>query len=181
MIREVAAAITGNYPILDAEGKPDCVIGRSFGWHEVDGQHTSGKINYLLAGYIAEHADPNVPWLLQSEIAQALPPDCQPAYLFTIRTPETPGEEYLDSWGVLQQAYSAMAVEKCNRPLIVAQAHHVGRVAAQAARIGMTPVVRSGLPREFDRHSAQWWTRSRLRWASREVPGLLFLRCHGLV
>ena len=63
-------------------------------------------------------------------------------------------------------------------PLIIAHAHHVGRVALQAKKLGMDPVVPEGLPRMFEKDSSQPWTRSPGLWAIRELLGapVLYLR-----
>lgn len=104
-----------------------------------------------------------------------------------------PDGKYLSSqdvWEFANAQAEKWGIEK-PRPLVIAHAHHVGRVAAQGRTHGAEPVVPPGLSSGlagsgfyknlnglFDPESAQSWTRSRARWAIRELPaiaGLIWL------
>lgn len=54
--------------------------------------------------------------------------------------------------------------------LIVAHPHHVARADAVCETLGMRTVVSDGLTTiDFDRYSAQRWTRSQPKWSVRET------------
>ncbi|HKR82410.1 MAG TPA: hypothetical protein VJR27_05450 [Candidatus Saccharimonadales bacterium] len=83
------------------------------------------------------------------------------------------------SWGTLLEAMNFMDENNLGRPMQVGQAYHIGRIGMQADRLGMRSVIPDGLPRNFDRSSAQIWTRSMALWAPREVLGSMVLRKQG--
>lgn len=81
------------------------------------------------------------------------------------------------SWGILVEAKEYMDDNNLSRPMMAAQAYHVGRVAMQARKLGMTDIViPEGLPRNFDLTSEQPWTRSLGAWVPREIIGSFVLR-----
>ena len=79
------------------------------------------------------------------------------------------------TWGELQQAKQFLDQNNLDRTIVVAQSYHVGRVAAQAAKLDIDPIVPEGLPSNFTPNSIQSWTRNRLQWTIRTVPGNLVL------
>ncbi len=85
------------------------------------------------------------------------------------------------SWGMLkfiQQTMKEHGEPELNL-IIVAQAHHVGRVAMQARKLGINPLIPAGLPRRFDRRSKQLWTRDLGFWVPYELLGSLELKRRG--
>lgn len=167
------AAVTGRYTEIGNPYEADCVIGQSFGV----GEHGPGYVNELLAKYIVEKTSEGLPLLLQNEIAAALPEETSAPALVVVGQPSTAAGDELDSWTVLQQAHTFMRENALSRPLLVAQAFHVGRVTLQAKSQGMNKlIVPSGLPREFDPTSRQKWTTNRKDWAKREIPGIPYLK-----
>jgi hypothetical protein len=113
---------------------------------------------------------------LQTEQAAALPEGSREPALVISSNPSTPSGGELDSWEVLKQSHAFMKENGLSRPLLVAQAFHVGRFTLQARKQGMTGlIVPAGLPREFDPNSLQRWTRNEKEWAKRELPGILYL------
>jgi hypothetical protein len=83
------------------------------------------------------------------------------------------------SWGTLVAALEFMKENALHRPLMVAQAHHIGRVVMQAKKLGMESIVPPDLPRQFDPASNQVWTRSLGFWVPREVIGSAVLKLQG--
>jgi hypothetical protein len=125
---------------------------------------------------MVERTDEALPRVLQGEIADALPPSsCRPALVIRGELSTSVGNK-VDSWAVFEQARSFLAERGLTRPLLVAQAFHVTRVAREAERQGMRPIVPRGLPRTFDPESTQPWTRNAALWVLREVTGLLYLK-----
>lgn len=174
LMNVLIAAATGRYTESGNPQEADCVIGQSFGAAK-DGP---GDVNNQLATFIAESPHyRDLPLLLQTEIASALPDDApKPALVIEGRPSTSLGGE-LDSWAVLEQALDHMKRNNLEHPLLVAHAFHVGRVALQARKLGMSKlIVPSGLPRAFDPNSTQQWTTSRIKWAMRELPGIAYLR-----
>lgn len=167
------AAATGKYTKIGNPYEADCVIGQSFGAAE----HGPGYVNELLAKYIVENTTEGLPLLLQNEIAAALPEDFPKPALIVEGKPSTAAGDELDTWGVLQQVYAYMKENNLHRPLLVAQAFHIGRVTLQAKTQGMHGlIVPAGLPREFDPNSIQKWTTTQMEWAKREIPGIPILK-----
>lgn len=173
--------LAGEYPISSAEElkDADAIIAQSFGTRERGSN--PGGVNIILAELARALAlKYNIPIIAQEEIYDALP---EPTGAFRIsgEASATDGSG-LDSWALLQRAHDligGVAAKIIERPIIVAQAHHIGRVAAQAAKFGMSPRLPEGMPRAFAPDSEQWWTRTRGLWILREVPGMAVLRAVG--
>jgi hypothetical protein len=164
----IKSAITGKYEIIGDPNNYDCTIGQSFGAPERD-MPGYGNVNKLLARFIAEKTNTNVPLILQEEVAESLPNGLKPSLIIK----SEPGS-YLDSWSVLEQAGLYMKEHDLKRPLLVAQASHVGRVAMQAILQGMDPTTPPNLPTEFDPKSSQIWTRNKELWIPREILTILY-------
>lgn len=181
----ISAAITGNYEAIGNPADATHVIGFSFGHRGgVRGNYEPGPTNERLASFLSVlslqyNGLVEVPWYLQQEVADGLPLHTkQPV---SISKPSDPNKSYLDSWDVLSQA-KKMTTEldgDFNRPLIIGQAHHIGRIAAQARKMGGEPIIPKHLPGTFDGSSVQWWTRSPALWMVREIPGLAILKKRG--
>lgn len=84
------------------------------------------------------------------------------------------------TWSELQQAIR-LADGDLRNPIVIGQAFHAPRIAAQATKAGLEPVLPEGLPRLFDPGSAQWWCRGPMRWALREAAGTMVLRQRGQI
>lgn len=93
-----------------------------------------------------------------------------------IPTPTIGGD---GTWGTLNAAKQYMADHQLTRPLMIAQAWHVSRVAKQAAKLGMDSILPKDLPRNFDTHSDQFWTRSLYFWTPVNLLGSLLLKRRG--
>jgi len=173
MMNVIRATLTGTYEVIGNPMNADCVIGQSFGASE----HGPGAANIHLASFILDNCQGR-PLILQSEIADAVM-GAAPVACVVQGKPSTAGGGELDSWRVLEEAADYMKQNQFSRPLLVAHAYHVGRVAMQAKRQGLEPIVPPGLPRAFDAKSTQPWTRNPRSWAAREIPGLAYLRFKG--
>jgi len=169
----ISAALTGNYEVIGNPAAADCIIGQSFGASE----YGPGPVNAHLAYFILEHCADR-PLILQNEIAEIVS-DTAPVAHVVEGSPSTMGGGELDSWRVLEAAAGYMEQHQLSRPLLVAQAYHVGRVTLQAKKQGLSPIVPADLPRLFDHHSTQPWTRSARAWRMRELPGLAYLKLRG--
>lgn len=170
----ILTALTGKYNQIGNPKEADCVIGFSFGAAEQD----PGYVNKLLAEYICHRTSPELPLILQNEIADALPKICSRKPALKIEgQPSTISGQGLDSWEVLRRSFGYMKDKNIQRPLLIAQAYHVGRIALQAKKQGMDKmIVPEDLPDKFDPNSIQPWTTNRTKWAKREIIGLPYLK-----
>lgn len=167
----LSGAVHGEYPLRSELAAADCVLGFSFG--------TSlclDSVNSHLALKAATYANEERPLFIEETLQRVLPifaPNPHWVYRGAV-------SNYVGSRGgsaqVLRDAQPHMQEQNLRRPLLVAQAHHVGRVALEAIKLGMEPVVVSGMPKTFDKDSLQPATRSRNRWICRELPGYVALK-----
>lgn len=173
----IRSVVTGRYDAIGDPADADCVIGHSFGTRP-DGP---GPVNELLARFILERTNEQLPLLLQEEVADALGALSRRPVLAIRGEASTTVGSKLDSWDVFRRARPFLDERGLGRPLLVAQAFHVRRVAWQAARQGLHTIVPAGLPRDFDPDSTQPWTRHAALWVPREIVGLTYLRVRGRV
>lgn len=178
--RVFRGCLTGEYPATNHKDvkRATCIIAQSFGTREKDSSTPYGKINQQLAHCAAVLSSQlEIPLIAQEEVADALS-----GFGVAMRIsgdPSSTSGEGLDSWSVLRQAQNNQEGIDTDKPLIVAQAHHVARVALQASLLEMTPSLPARLPREFAPNSTQFWTRSRGLWVAREFPGIAVLKLQG--
>lgn len=204
------SAVTGNYRPIGEIGEATYVVAHAFGYQTGEnGERVPGPVNEDLARRL--YALPlGGNWVVQREIWDAVPTAvkigrralnaktlvvCQSMPDDILDRPveeweegvewaSMPEDEYLSSQHIWE--FATQQAEKWGvtepRPLVIAHAHHVGRVAAQGRILGLDPIVPRGLDRNlnglFDSGSAQSWTRSRTRWAIREllaIPALVWL------
>ena len=177
MIEVVKPIFTGHYPLYGKPEDIDCVIGQSFGMEKDEkGELIVDPINLELARFAIKTVGLAVPTLLQIEIAMGFKQVTGQEPTLTIDKHRLEGK-YLDCYEVLDQAQILYMQENdLNHPLLLAQAHHIGRFTMQALAHGMEPVVLPGLTNEFNKNSEQWWTRSLPSWAIRETIGLPVLK-----
>ncbi|MET0779241.1 MAG: hypothetical protein ABWY71_00245 [Candidatus Saccharimonadales bacterium] len=83
------------------------------------------------------------------------------------------------TWGTLNAAKQYMDAHQLTKPIMVAQAWHATRVAKQATKLGMDSILPKGLPRTFDKHSDQFWTRSIYFWIPVNLLGSILLKRRG--
>ncbi len=172
----------------------DCMVGLSFGARP-EGEGPS-PVNLALARYmIAESnrshkmlpGNPELPIIAQGEIADAIASIDEgfaaKAIKHVIRgEPSSNGGGGLDSYGVLLDAKRWMDENCLEKPILAGHAHHIGRIAAQAYKLGIEDyAIANDLPDSFDKKSSQWWTRSKELWMLREIPGVFFLWLQGKI
>jgi hypothetical protein len=172
MTNLIRGALTGEYEPRGSVADADCAIGQSFG-SSPDG---IGLVNDRMAQFVDSDLPARLYLLMQQEIANALEDQGSNANFVIKGDPSTAVGGQLDSWGVLSQAQQHMMERGLNRPVLVAQAHQIGRLTMQAIRLGMDPIVPEGLPTDFDPESTQFWTRNRTLWSIREAVGIPYLR-----
>lgn len=83
------------------------------------------------------------------------------------------------SFGYLEFALERMYELGLSRPLLVAHSYHVGRLAIQARKLGVNPLLPPGLPRQFDAKLVQAWTLSPALWLPHELVGAVVLKMQG--
>lgn len=160
----------GRYECSGDPAHADVIVGASFG----TSTHRKSP-NGALAEFILEIED-GQPIVVDRTLAESFPNPRLPDIVVDDAVSNAMGSVG-GSWDILSRAKEYMDEEKFNRPLLVAQAFHIGRVAMQAEKIGMhNRIIPSGLPTIFDRESDQLWTRSVGLWVPREVIGSFALR-----
>lgn len=172
MTNLLRGALTGEYQPRGNVADADCAVGQAFG-ASLDG---IGLVNDLMGQFVDNQLPPGLYLLMQQEIANALEDQGSSAHFVIKGDPSTAVGGQLDSWGVLTQARQHMQERGLTRPVLVAQAHQIGRFTMQALALGMDPIVPEGLPADFDPESTQFWTRNRGLWFIRETVGIPYLR-----
>ena len=163
----------GKYEISGKVADADIIVGNSFGTSIHSESPNAAIARYILAN------EQGQPIVLDRTLADAFPQSTQLDVVVEGDVSNTVGSVG-GSWGVLVEAKKYMDEAELHRPLMAAQAFHVGRVAMQAMKLGMVDVIiPDGLPRDFDKQSEQPWTRSLGLWVPREVIGSFVLRRQG--
>lgn len=169
MIRRLypAGTFTGNYQPRGDVTVGDCIIVHTFGNGP---DNTPGKVNEQLMqhavglrGQLGDIA------LIASKEVAAVDPD-QPSHILDGDLANWVGQG-TGTWGELLQACDIMDASSLSSPILVAHSYHVGRVASQAIKLGIDPIVPPNLPSDFDPDSTQSWTRGSVLWTARTVPG----------
>ena len=166
----IVSSAFGHYEIVGNPDDADVIIGNSFGTGTAP-----GDVNGLLAAYTLNCANGR-PIVADRTLVDAFPHRDSNVSHVVEGDISTASGQGLGSWAILVEAQSYMAANELKRPLMIAQAYHIGRVAMQFKKLGMQPIVPSGLPRNFDTESKQPWTRSLAMWVPREIIGSIVLR-----
>lgn len=167
-LREV---ITGDYELRGELTEADSVIAQSFGYREDNGEAQTDPVNCELAKVAYSLSEGVLPIIAQVEVARCLPDDTSVKTIEKHRNPS----KYLDTWEVLLQTKEIMDELELKKPIVVAHSFHIGRVATQAKKIGIDPIVLPGMPRKWDAESQQPWTRNRNAWSIFQIIGHPFL------
>lgn len=180
MLQVVKSAITGHYTPQGKIEDADSLITQDFGRRERKGDEAVDPVNMAIAQFAIDIlTQKDMPSIMQTESATAYNALSRKTASKIITESRKKSQAYLDSWEVLSQAKEYMDEYGLESPVIVAQAHHIGRVALMAVKLGIKPIIPKGLPNGFDNYSAQWWTRTNSLWMAREVPGLYVLKVQG--
>jgi hypothetical protein len=162
--------------IYEATGEiadADCVIGHSFGT-----SINTGSVNDHLATQMLYYADGR-PMIADRTLADALPSGAD-SMAFVVEGEVTNIKaEGVGTWGTLVEAHQYMEDEGLESPIMIAQAYHISRVVRQAAKLGISSIVPTDLPRHFDKKSEQIWTRSAYLWIPFNALGSLLLKKRG--
>jgi uncharacterized SAM-binding protein YcdF (DUF218 family) len=166
---------SGRYAVRGETAQADCVLGLAFGLVRDGLQIRPGASNIGLAQLARKHFA-RLPLILQGEVADAYGEPLPGIPLFRIDQHRQAGK-YLDTSEVAAQALEIMRQQGWRSAVLLAQAHHVPRVALVCQRLGLQTVVPPGLGEVgFCPNSSQWWTRGRLRWFVRECATMIYFR-----
>ena len=172
----VRGAITGDYETSGIPAEADVVMGHSFGTNT-----SMYGVNRQIAEHAIFQAQDRLQIIVDETLAEAFPAWGREPDVITGGPISTTLGGGTGTWGSLLQARDFMNQQGYEQPLMVAQAFHVGRVALQARKLGMKPILPPDLPKQFDADSAQLWTRSRRLWIPREMAGLAYLKLKGQI
>lgn len=151
----------------------DSVIGHSFGT-----SISESSVNAQLAAQMLLHAEGR-PMIADRTLVNALPNgDNLMAHIVEGETTKISAKG-IGTWGTLVEAHQYMEENNLHHPVMIAQAHHIGRVVRQAAKLGMDSIVPNHLPTDFDKDSKQVWTRSAALWIPFNALGSLLLKRRG--
>jgi hypothetical protein len=163
-------AALGHYEVAGDPADADLVIGNSFG--TVISDH---GVNAHLADFILRNAEGRA-IVADRMLADSFPNGADDVD-YVVEGPISNATGHgVGTWGTLVEARAFMTEHDLQRPLMVAQAHHIGRIVMQGKKLGINSIVPADLPAYFDRDSEQLWTRSLGLWVPREVLGSLVLR-----
>jgi hypothetical protein len=169
MMNIVRSAL-GYYEPMGDPAEADCIIGHSFGTL-IDEK----SVNRSLANYILEHANGR-PIAADRMLVDAFPNGDRDVHHVVEGPISNTTGQGVGSWGTLVGSRVFMENREVRKPLMIGQAHHIGRVVMQAKKLGIDSIVPADLPSHFDPHSDQLWTRSLAMWLPREILGSLVLR-----
>lgn len=166
----IISSALGHYEVTVDPPNADVLIGHSFG--TLTGE---GSANSLIAQFMLENAASR-PIVADRMLVNAFPGrDADVSYV--VEGPISNGVgQGVGSWGTLIEAKAFMEREDLKTALMIGQAHHIGRVAMQAKKLGIPFTLPPNLPNRFDPESKQRWTRSMGMWLPREIIGSFVLR-----
>lgn len=158
-----------HYPTSGSPSDFDCAIGSSFGT-----DITPEGVNIRIVEELLFWArlKRNVPIAIDEMLTNIWPDK--------VAEPEVVvKEQELATWSGLLLAKAFMAEDHLERPLIVGHYYLARRIALQARKLGMEPIVPPWLPRQFDSSSQQFATRGKVRWLTKEITGRPYLKLAG--
>lgn len=167
----VLRSALGRYDSSTDTSTADYVIGHSFGT-EIGEQ----SVNRRLADYIIRIAN-SKPVVVDRTLANAFPDDVSVNLSHIVEGPvsDTVGNG-VGTWGTLIEAKDYAINNNLREAIMVGQAHHIGRIALQAQRLGLDYKLPADLPNQFEKDSRQRWTRSLGYWVLREALGSVVLK-----
>lgn len=164
----------GKYKTSDEVTDADIIVGNSFGTSTHAESPNAAIARFILAN------EQGQPIVVDRTLADAFLPKSRLLNIVVDGAVSNAVGSIGGSWGILVEAKEYMDENELSHPMMAAQAFHVGRVAMQAEKLGMTNIViPKGLPRNFDQSSEQPWTRSLGAWVPREIIGSFVLRGQG--
>jgi len=169
----IVTSALGRYEAIGNPDDADILVGHSFGTMTDD-----GSVNRQLALAILETADGR-PIVVDRNLAHAFPGNTDRIDHVVDGPIANAAGKGVGSWGTLVEAKQFMETNALVRPMMIAQSHHIGRIAMQAEKLGMDAIIPAGMPDTFDWSSRQLWTRSNVFWLPREIGGSVALRLQG--
>jgi hypothetical protein len=142
----------------------DCVVALNFG---VATPKSRVDINKQLAAVAEKY---RLPIITQDKIAGY----CKHPFYVVSRA-----DGYLDTWDTLAVSKSVMQKNNFKCAVLVAHKAHIDRANEQADKQGLKCMSTTEPPSDWDRHSAQWWTRSAWLWRFHESIFNLRLKARG--
>lgn len=177
MIRRLypAGTFSGDYHSKGDLTNADCIVVHTFGSGPGG---MAGQTNEALMQYAVDLRQQlgDLALIATRETAQAMPE--HPTHILDGDLANWVGQG-TGTWGELLQARDIMIAENLSRPILVAHSYHIGRVANQAVKLSIDPIIPEGLPSVFDPKSTQTWTRNSFQWAVRTAPGNIVLALQG--
>lgn len=166
----IVSSALGRYESSGNPDDADVVVGHSFGTLvDVD------SVNREIANFALRAADGR-PIVADRMLVDAFPHrDKDVDYVAEGPISNSVGQG-VGTWGTLLEAKTYMERKGLKVALMIGQAHHIGRVAMQAKKLGIPSIVPANLPNRFDPESEQRWTRSLGMWLPREILGSFILR-----
>ena len=167
-MNHLRSAITVNYDPVANPAEADCVQVHSFG---------TGYVNRVLATKALELANDRSAIMADRNAIVELNSLNFPIGISVAGdigngiTADRPG-----TWGALLEMRRIMAAHGWERPLLIGHARHIGRITMQAVKLGMDPIVPTGLPHGLDKNSDQMWTRRLIFWIPYEFAATLKLK-----
>ncbi len=166
----IVSSALGRYEEIGNPDDADVIVGHSFGTLV-----SADSANRAIADF-ALHAAGGRPIVADRMLVNAFPHSDEDVN-YVVEGPISNGiGQGVGSWGTLVEAKAFMEREDLKTALMIGQAHHIGRVAMQAKKLGIPLIVPANLPDRFDPESEQRWTRSLGMWLPREVIGSFVLR-----
>jgi hypothetical protein len=166
----------GNYPPQGDVAEADFVCGFQFGWRKIgNGIANIRSAEFIVANYL------DLPMIVDQYIGKSieeLVPGKKPDAIFSGNPTSLLGGGE-GTKGEIAQAKQFMAERDLNSPLFVGQRFHIGRVAVQAEKQGLTPIIPEDLSGDFDPESEQPWTRNEKLWQIYEPIAEFILRRTG--
>lgn len=171
----IISSALGRY---EPEGNPrdaDVVVGHSFGT-STDPESVNRELATMVALYASEE---NLPTVADRNLVNAMPPKSRDVDLVVEGQVSNTIGQGVGTWGTLLATKQFMEQEGLKSALMIGQAHHIGRIAMQASKLGITSILPKNLPKQFDPESSQRWTRSLGLWLPREILGAAVLKIEG--
>ena len=168
----ILRSLFGFYDVSGVLDEADCIMGHSFG------TDTSPRsVNRLIVDHMKQHANGRP--IIADRILVEADPEGEAVYAHIIDGEITKMDGRSGTAKALRNAQRYMHKHHLSKPIMVAQKYHVDRVVRQAAKLGIHSVVPPGLPGQFDAHSRQLWTRSRLLFIPLNVIAYVKLKIDG--
>lgn len=166
----IVSSALGHYEVSGNPDDADVIVGHSFGTL-ID----KDSANHAIADFITDLRNGRL--IVADRMLVDAFPGRDEDVDYVVEGPISNGVgQGVGSWGTLLEVKAFMERKDLKTALMVGQAHHIGRIAMQAKKLGVNSIVPANLPNRFDPNSEQRWTRSVGMWLPREIIGSFVLR-----